>query len=212
MAAPQIPLFTGITPSRDQEPQAFSNNINDWVAYQPSQVTGTNTVSTFVNTQATAAETSANIAGTAITSANFKGAWSNLTGAIPDPATDATTVSHNSKFYQALNAIVDVTLSEPGVSADWVLSAQTASRVIITPPLTLEISGRYYINGAGTITLPLPTALPDGTSFTFARSPSIEPIVFVGTNLVTTESGLTDGIIMDIKQIEMTIINSLYEV
>lgn len=211
MAAPQIPLYTGVIPVRTQEATFFSNNINDWTTYLPTQITGTNTVSTFINDKAASVESSANIAATAITSANFKGSWSNLTGAIPDPATNATTVNHNGLFYQALNAIADVTLSEPGVSNDWVLSAQVASRIIIIPPLTLSISGRYYISGAGTVTLPLPTSLPAGTIFSFAKSPSIIPIIFVGTDLITTKNGLTDGIEMDIDEINMTIINNLYE-
>ena len=212
MAAPQIPLFTGQLPSRTQDKVTFSNNIDDWVQYQPTQIDGTNIVSDFVNTQAIAAETSANIAGTAITSANFKGSWSNLTGAIPDPVEDATTVEHNGLFYQALNAIADVTLSEPGVTADWGLSAQTASRVIIATPLTLEISGRYYITGNGTITIPDPATLPDGTSFDFAKAPSDVPTVFAGTDKITTRLGLDDSIIMDRPQMEMIQRNDLWEV
>ena len=212
MAAPQIDLYTGVLPSRTQEPVAFSNNINDWVAYQPSQITGTNTISDFCNTQAIASETSANLAATAVTSANFKGSWSNLTGPIPDPSTDATTVNHNGLYYQALNAIADVTLSEPGVTSDWALSAQTANRVVIATPLTLDISGRYYIIGSGTITIPSPTTLPNGTSFDFARGPDDEPEITVGASLVKTKLGLTDGIVMGTSQVEMVINSNVYEV
>lgn len=212
MTVPLISIYTLGVPNRNNPGEPFAQNSDDWLAYQNVYIPEMNISIQFVNSQAVAAESSANVAGTAITSANFKGAWSNLTGAIPDPATDATTVFHNGLYYQALNAIVDVTLSEPGVTSDWALSAQTASRVIIIPPLSLEISGRYYILGTGTVTIPLPITLPDGTSFDFARSPGSLPDVFVGTNLVTTSLGLTDGIIMGLPQTEMIVISGLYEV
>ena len=47
--------------------------------------------------------------------ANFKGQWSTLTGAFNVPAS----VFHNDQYWQLLNDLADVTLSEPGVSADW---------------------------------------------------------------------------------------------
>jgi len=47
--------------------------------------------------------------------ANFKGQWSTLTGALNVPAS----VFHNDQYWQLLNDLADVTLSEPGVSADW---------------------------------------------------------------------------------------------
>lgn len=52
---------------------------------------------------------------TAVGSANFKGAWSSLTGALAIPAA----VSHNGKLWLLLVSLGNVTTSEPGVSADW---------------------------------------------------------------------------------------------
>jgi len=204
MTAPQIPLFLDPLPNRTQKRQVFSNNIDNFVNYQPTQITGTNTVATFVNDTAVTVESVANIALTSVTSVN---------GAIPDPAVDATTVFHGGLYYQALNAIADVTLSEPGVTSDWALSAQSGGRVMITPPLTLVISGRYYINGAGIITIPLPTALPAGAIFDFAKSPSIEPNILVpGVDLITSKVGFDSDIDMDVSELHLTVNNNLWEV
>jgi hypothetical protein len=49
--------------------------------------------------------------------ANFKGAWSSLTGALNKPAL----VSHLGSRWNLLNNLADVTASTPGVSADWEL-------------------------------------------------------------------------------------------
>lgn len=72
------------------------------------------------NTSAGSAATSATTASTAsqnaASSANFKGAWSGLTGGLTVPAS----VAHNSKLWLLLNNLANVTTSQPGVSADWV--------------------------------------------------------------------------------------------
>lgn len=52
----------------------------------------------------------------AANTANFKGEWGDLTGALNVPAS----VYHSGGFWQLLTDLADVTLSEPGVSADWV--------------------------------------------------------------------------------------------
>jgi hypothetical protein len=51
----------------------------------------------------------------ALASANFKGTWSSLSGALNKPAS----VLHSGRFWQLLNNLADVTASEPGVTADW---------------------------------------------------------------------------------------------
>lgn len=47
--------------------------------------------------------------------ANYKGLWSALTGALAMPAS----VSHQGQFWALNNALADVTLAVPGVSAAW---------------------------------------------------------------------------------------------
>ena len=99
----------------------------------PAVITSTNTWSGQVNTvtgqintdklaAAASAVTASGHASMALTyslnsagSANFKGAWSSLTGALAKPAS----VSHNGRVWLLLNNLADVTLSEPGVTDDW---------------------------------------------------------------------------------------------
>lgn len=52
----------------------------------------------------------------AASSSNFVGLWSSLTGALSKPAT----VSHNGLFWALANNLANVTLSEPGITSDWV--------------------------------------------------------------------------------------------
>lgn len=72
-----------------------------------------------LNTAAVAANTATvqAAAGIATGAANFKGAWSTLSGAISKPAS----VSHAGKFWALLNNLGNVAASQPGVSADWVV-------------------------------------------------------------------------------------------
>lgn len=52
---------------------------------------------------------------TASAAANFVGSWSALSGALAVPAS----VVHSGKVWMLLSSLADVTLSEPGVAADW---------------------------------------------------------------------------------------------
>jgi len=208
MAAPQVTLYTGVIPVRTQTQTAFSTNTSDLLTWWPTSVPEMNAVSDYVNTQATATESAANIAQTAITSANFKGTWSGLTGAANIPYT----TYHSGTYWQLLNNIGDVTASEPGVTGDWALSAQSAGRVVIQSPLTLTITGRYYILGSAAITVPDPATLSAGNVFDFSKQPAETPTIVAPTNKITSKFGLDDTIIMDLGNVEIVVNNSLYEV
>lgn len=75
-------------------------------------VPGINAVGQAAYENAVAAEDAAQAASAA---ANFKGAWSSLTGALNKPAA----VSHAGTVWALLNNLANVTTSTPGVSADW---------------------------------------------------------------------------------------------
>ncbi|MFC7518688.1 hypothetical protein ACFQUU_27125 [Herbaspirillum sp. GCM10030257] len=63
------------------------------------------------------AATAGNAAAVAQASANFKGTWSSLVGALNKPAS----VHHNGAFWVLLNNLGNVAASEPtDISADWV--------------------------------------------------------------------------------------------
>jgi len=83
------------------------------VALAAAQVDLAEAQVTLAQEQVTLAEAQANIA---IAASNFKGNWSSLTGALNIPAS----VYHNSKYWALILNLANVTLSEPGVSSDWV--------------------------------------------------------------------------------------------
>ena len=83
--------------------------------------------------------------------ANFQGAWSGLSGPLVVPAS----VFHNGEYWQLLNDVADITLSEPGVSADWASTSPPASglfRVARTSniELTVDDSGKLFDIESGT--------------------------------------------------------------
>lgn len=209
MAAPQVTEYPGQIPLRTQDQTTFSTNTGDLLTWWPTSVPEMNTVSEFVNTQANATEAAANIAQTAITSANFKGEWASLTGALTVPST----VYHSGTYWQLLDDIADVTASEPTtINTDWALSAQSAGRVVVQSPLTLAVTGRYYILGSGAITIPDPTTLDRGMAFDFTKEPSETPTIVAPTNKISSKFGLDDTIIMDLGNVEMVVNNDVYEV
>lgn len=87
----------------------------------PLFVTETNDIAVQVSTDAGTASVSATAAAdsafTAAASANYKGEWSTLSGALNIPAS----VSNNGQLYILKNNIANVAASQPGVSSDWLL-------------------------------------------------------------------------------------------
>jgi len=106
-------------PSRDDAPATFISRANAFLAAMVTMGTELNTSIGQMNTDIAGvnqdAQDAADSAASAIASANFKGAWSSLTGALNIPAS----VSHSGSIWILLNNLADVTASEPGVSADW---------------------------------------------------------------------------------------------
>lgn len=66
-------------------------------------------------------------AAVALASANFKGNYSSLVGALAVPAS----AYHSSRFWMLVSNVADVTLAVPGVSASWVQIPVTANPNII---------------------------------------------------------------------------------
>ena len=93
-----------------------------------------------------AAASEANVAALA----NFKGAWSALTGALNKPAS----VFHNGAFWTLLNNLADVTTSQPGVTADWQVCGGAFPIVPINSNTTAVAWKTYLIYGNCTLTLP----------------------------------------------------------
>lgn len=124
-------------PQPGDTPAEFNTNAFAWVDAIDTFTTEANALATAVDADATAAAASAvsaassatdatNASTAALAAANFKGNWSDLTGALNKPAS----VYHNNVVWMLLNNLANVTTSQPGVSADWTaISAQGGSDV-----------------------------------------------------------------------------------
>lgn len=101
---------------------------------------------------ATNADQSASVA---MASANFKGEWSGLTGALPKPAS----VAKDGRFWMLLNDLADVTAAVPGVSASWLAFDILLPVIPVTTATATLVSGKEYsvdYNGQVTLTMPAP--------------------------------------------------------
>lgn len=148
-----------------------------------------------------AATSEANAAATA----NLKGTWSSLTGAIAKPAS----VSHNGAIWGLLNNLADVTLSQPGVTADWVWISGAFPTQRINTNTTAVPNVSYVLYGACTLTAPAITGnrkqfgitvLPGVTGCSFAPAGSDKTRGASGTqtidppfSAILTDNGATDG-------------------
>jgi hypothetical protein len=88
---------------------------NNAIAAAASASTATTQAELATTTGAAQVALATTQAGLAAASANFKGNWTDLTGALSLPAT----VYHDGVFWALNTALGDVTLAEPGVSASW---------------------------------------------------------------------------------------------
>ena len=129
MTAPVIPEYTGSVPQRNQAPSTFSDNVDDFLTYIPPTITDINESVAFVNTKADETSSDADAAAasaasayenatTAVSTANFKGRWSDATGAATIPGS----YSNNGSTWQLLQNIPDITADEPiDGAANWQL-------------------------------------------------------------------------------------------
>ena len=209
MAAPVITPYTGEVPQRTQAPAVFSVNVNDFLTYIPPMVDEMNISTDFVNAATIVAESTNALGASIVSSTNFKGEWAGLTGALAVPST----VYHAGSYWQLLDDVADITATEPTlVNTDWAPASQSAGRTRVLSPFTLSIAGRYYIIGSDVITIPDPATLDDGIAFDFVKQPNGQPTISTGVDKTTTKLGLSDGIYMDMSQVEMVVNAGLYEV
>lgn len=150
MPAYVIDLYTGTVPLRDgsQTNTQFSDNVGDLLAYIPPLAEDINASNVWVNgvnvavqaladAAATSESNAATSAAASANSANFKGAWSSLTGALNKPAQ----VLHNGAYWQLLNNLTNVALSEPAPgNADWAFASGTRWVTPYTASATLAVN------------------------------------------------------------------------
>jgi hypothetical protein len=135
-----IPAFPTPTPSRAQSQDVFSPAMDAFLAHLPTFVSEANDTATAINAARDAAELALPqvlaAEAAALSAANYKGAWSSLTGPLAIPAS----VAHSGSVWLLISSLSNVTTSQPGVSADWLripdlgdatsLRAGTAGKVV----------------------------------------------------------------------------------
>lgn len=121
------------------------------------------TASGYASNAAASAATAATATAVALGSANFKGLWPSLSGALAKPAC----VKHAGHFWLLLNNLTNVATSEPGVSADWTAMDQGVTPTQTITADTVGVVGvRYLIDATGiTLTLPVPVYKGDYTGW-----------------------------------------------
>jgi len=214
MAVPQVTDYTGIIPIRTQPQDEFNTNTASLLTWWPTSVPEMNEVADFVNEkadEASIAATSANnVYDAVVSAANFVGEWDDLTGSY----SSTITVFHDGTYWRLLVNVANIASTEPSLTNDdWALAPQSAGRVVIQSPFTLTLSGRYYILGSDTITIPDPASFSDGMAFDFAKQPGNTPLIQTTSNGITSRQGSDSEMLMDSdKSVEMIVNNSLYEV
>jgi hypothetical protein len=116
------PTITALPAAPDPNDRAtFNARAYPWAAAQAVLATEIAAAADNMYDNALIAETSATdaeySATAAVASANFKGAWSGLAGALNVPAS----VSHGGAVYMLGANVADVTAHTPGVSASWLV-------------------------------------------------------------------------------------------
>src|SRR5690606_1540417 len=141
-----------------QNAEQAVSDAQDQVVLAANQVTAAQGYATTAGNRALDAEGAANEASQyaqiAAATANFKGEWGDLTGPLAIPAS----VYHSGSYWQLLNNLADVTLSEPGVSADWagVDTDDVLSWTAISTSTTLAANTNYAVTFGSALNLTLP--------------------------------------------------------
>lgn len=169
-------------PSRADAANAdtFSEIAETFVAALPVFSTQVNSTLTNVNAAAMAA----------IASANFKGSWASLTGAMSIPAS----ALHEDTLWLLVTNTSNIAADEPGVSAKWIDLASITGYVSLT--------GNQTIAGNKTFTGDVSVDDLSATTGTFSGNVSSSGGVFTGDG-----SGLTDVLAVNTLGIDQSWVN-----
>lgn len=197
------------TPPTRDDPTNFAARGDAFLAALPTFTTEANAQADTVNIQTalTTASSAVSAASSkaALGAANYKGLWSSLTGALAVPAS----ATHSNIAWLLVNNVADVTLSQPGVSADWVtLGPQPFEIGDIKQSTVAQDANWLSCDGSEYTTATYPTlgaALPN-TSYDLQNSSatmfstSAGSVAYNGTNTYVmvdnsgTMSSSTDGV------------------
>lgn len=156
-------------PPNTGNPATFDTLADAFIDALPTMVEEINIVATDIDTKhnyissaTPIVETNASIC---LASANYKGLWSSLTGALNKPAS----VSHNNKFWLLNTNLANVTLAQPGISASWKLIDFSITVVpydnrVILRSLSPSIGDKIIVEDLGLFTYTTSNAVDDGES------------------------------------------------
>lgn len=188
-APPAAPTAPPATPQRGGT--GFSSAMNAFLVWMASFRTWLATYTGWAATHVTElqalqvdVQVKSDAAAAGAATANFKGSWAALAGALNIPAS----VNHSGKTWMLLNNLANVATSQPGVSADWrdvtVYNRGVDGQAVATSvTLTAQSVGAHAI-AANTwgdrVTLPDATTMPNkGTGvFSFMNTGSVNLAVF----------------------------------
>lgn len=204
-----VPVISPLPPApvRSDAPADFATKADAFAAALAGFVEDANASSSFVNDRAAEVGSNADAAAQAATDAalardaaqnvaNFKGAWSALSGPLNLPAT----VLHAGQIWSLLNDLPDVTASEPGVTGDWaVMGGIDASQ---TANFQASRNASYWLGSSLTVTLPDTTvAPPTGTFVRLTKALAAEPVIQAGAGpaVIQTRLGSDTSLAFDLN-------------
>ena len=182
------PTITALPAAPDPNDRAtFNARAYPWAAAQAVLATEIAAAADNMYDNALIAETSATdaeySATAAVASANFKGAWSGLTGALAIPAS----VSHGGAVYMLGANVADVTAHTPGVSASWIvlspirrLSIFETAAATSSPVSGLELAENANINVGASI-----------AGVCYGAGLFVADVVGTSSNVYTSPDGIT---------------------
>lgn len=159
-AAPSVPEFPALgDPSFNSKAYTWGSWVQTLVTWITNVVADAyqNALSAFESATASASSAAASDSSSMVSmaSANFKGEWSGLSGALAKPAS----VAHQGRFWLLLNNLADVTTAVPGVSANWLAFDILLPVIPVNTSTVTLVSGKEYsfdYAGAITATMPAP--------------------------------------------------------
>ena len=213
MTVPVIPALP-TPPVRSDAPSDFAAKADAFAASLVGFVGDVNASAAYVDQRAIDADASATAsAGSASAAsqaradaelardaaqatANFKGAWSSLSGALAVPAT----VLHNGQIWSLLVNLANVAASEPGVTTDWLVQGGLdASK---TTDFTASRNAAYWLGVSLTVTLPdTTTPPPKGTFVRLTKALAAKPVIQAGAGsaVIATSKGNDTSVTFDVN-------------
>lgn len=194
-AAPSVPEFPALG-----DP-AFNSKAYTWGSWMPTLVTWIttslanayqNALSAFESATASAASATSSDQSSAVAmaSANFKGEWSGLTGALNKPAS----VAHQGRFWLLLANLPDVAAAVPGVSASWLAFDIILPIIpVTTATFTAVANKQYSIQYAGQVTGTMPPYV-EGTMMWITIANGRRDTVLLRQNPADSFMGIVDDL------------------